>query len=54
MTFLDDYQAAYKLRGVKLVNCLLDKVPVPLLNRTGIGPLLFEVCTPQTPLYGII
>ncbi|KAH8113299.1 hypothetical protein DFH11DRAFT_1601249 [Phellopilus nigrolimitatus] len=40
MTFLDDYQAPYKLRGVTLVSELLKSVPASLLKRTGIGHLL--------------
>ncbi|KAL5488230.1 hypothetical protein ACEPAI_6338 [Sanghuangporus weigelae] len=40
MTFLDDYQSPYKLRGVMLVSDLLEKVPVTILKRTGIDQLL--------------
>jgi hypothetical protein len=43
MTFLDDHQAMYKLRGVRLVKDLLNKAPDFLLKRTGIGSLLLEV-----------
>ncbi|OCB84534.1 hypothetical protein A7U60_g8520 [Sanghuangporus baumii] len=40
MTFLDDHQSPYKLRGVMLVSDLLEKVPVTILKRTGIDQLL--------------
>ncbi|THH12369.1 hypothetical protein EW145_g12 [Phellinidium pouzarii] len=40
MTFLDDYQAPYKLRGVRLVSELLQNVPSVVLKRTGVGQLL--------------
>lgn len=43
MTFLDDYKAAYKLKGVRLVSVLLDSVPPDLLHRTGVGKLLATV-----------
>lgn len=44
MTFLDDYQSPYKLRGVMLVSDLLEKAPTSLLKRTGIAELLQSVC----------
>ena len=44
MTFLDDYQAPYKLKGIALVSRLLDRVPVGVLKRTGLVQLLFTVC----------
>lgn len=43
MTFLDDYQSPYKLRGVMLVSDLLERVPSGLLKRTGISELLMAV-----------
>ncbi|EJD00972.1 uncharacterized protein FOMMEDRAFT_169184 [Fomitiporia mediterranea MF3/22] len=42
MTFLDDYQSPYKLRGVMLVSKLLDRVSPNLLKRTGIAQLLMS------------
>ncbi|KAG2147983.1 hypothetical protein DEU56DRAFT_103300 [Suillus clintonianus] len=41
MTFLDDFEASYKLRGVQLVSDLLSRVPPELLKRTGVDGLLF-------------
>lgn len=41
MTYLDDFEAPYKLRGVKLVSDLLSRVPPELLKRTGVDGLLF-------------
>ncbi|KAI0352729.1 hypothetical protein OH77DRAFT_755501 [Trametes cingulata] len=40
MTYLDDYQAAYKLQGVGLASQLLEVAPPELLRRTGIDILL--------------
>ncbi|KAI0363833.1 hypothetical protein BV20DRAFT_957501 [Pilatotrama ljubarskyi] len=40
MTFLDDYQAAYKLQGVHLASQLLKVAPAELLRRTGVDVLL--------------
>ncbi|KAI0772531.1 hypothetical protein BD413DRAFT_546322 [Trametes elegans] len=40
MTYLDDYQAPYKLRGVHLVSELLTHAPTALLRRTGMDTLL--------------
>lgn len=44
MTFLDDYKAAYKLKGVRLVSNMLDNVPSDLIKRTGVGKLISTVC----------
>ncbi|KAG1859001.1 hypothetical protein DFJ58DRAFT_726458 [Suillus subalutaceus] len=41
MTYLDDFEAPYKLRGVQLVSDLLSRVPPELLKRTGVDGLLF-------------
>ncbi|KAJ8585420.1 hypothetical protein M405DRAFT_865407 [Rhizopogon salebrosus TDB-379] len=41
MTFLDDFEASYKLQGVRLVSDLLYRVPPELLKRTGVDGLLF-------------
>lgn len=41
MTYLDDFEAPYKLRGVQLVSDLLSRVPLELLKRTGVDGLLF-------------
>lgn len=43
MTYLDDYQAVYKLQGVGLVSLLLEKAPPGLLRRTGVDVLLATV-----------
>lgn len=43
MTYLDDYQAAYKLKGVDLVLHLLKNTPAHLLRRTGMDVLLATV-----------
>lgn len=43
MTLLDDYEAPYKLRGIKIVSDMLERVPVDILRRTGIDGLLFTV-----------
>jgi hypothetical protein len=43
MTFLDDFEASYKLQGVRLVSDLLSRVPPELLKRTGVDGLLFTV-----------
>ncbi|KAI0334924.1 hypothetical protein GY45DRAFT_1065421 [Cubamyces sp. BRFM 1775] len=40
MTYLDDYQAPYKLQGVRLVSQLLQCAPSELLRRTGMDVLL--------------
>jgi hypothetical protein len=44
MTLLDDYEAPYKLRGIKIVSEMLERVPKDLLKRTGVDELLFTVC----------
>ncbi|OAX39247.1 hypothetical protein K503DRAFT_101001 [Rhizopogon vinicolor AM-OR11-026] len=41
MTLLDDFEASYKLQGVRLVSDLLSCVPPELLKRTGVDGLLF-------------
>ncbi|KIM83994.1 hypothetical protein PILCRDRAFT_68800, partial [Piloderma croceum F 1598] len=41
MTLLDDYEAPYKIHGIKIVSELLQRVPIDLLKRTGIDGLLF-------------
>ncbi|KAI8984971.1 hypothetical protein BD414DRAFT_441962 [Trametes punicea] len=40
MTYLDDYQASYKVQGVRLASQLLQNAPSSLLRRTGIDVLL--------------
>ncbi|KAJ3857221.1 hypothetical protein EV368DRAFT_77951 [Lentinula lateritia] len=40
MTFLDDYQVPYKLKGVKMVEELLQHVPREILKRTGVDGLI--------------
>jgi len=43
MTLLDDFEARYKLLGIKVVNAMLQRAPLPLLNRTGISELILAV-----------
>lgn len=43
MTFLDDYQVPYKLKGVKMVEELLQHVPREILKRTGVDGLILTV-----------
>ena len=43
MTLLDDYQSAYKLRGIVVVRDMLARVPAGLLKRTGVAALLQTV-----------
>ena len=43
MTLLDDFEANYKLSGIKVVNAMLEHAPLPLLNRTGISELILAV-----------
>jgi hypothetical protein len=43
MTLLDDFEAKYKLLGIKVVNAMLEHAPLPLLNRTGISELILAV-----------
>ena len=43
MTLLDDHQAHYKLRGVRLVSQLLEVAPPELLRRTGLDTLIQNV-----------
>jgi hypothetical protein len=51
MTYLDDYEAAYKLRGVRIVGEMLQRVPPDLLRRTGVDELLYSVrCFRRLPI----
>lgn len=43
MTLLDDYEAPFKLRGVQIVQEMLDRVPKEILRRTGVDGLLRTV-----------
>jgi hypothetical protein len=43
MVLLDDFQVYYKLQGVRTVGCMLEKVPVNLLKRTGVDGLIRNV-----------
>jgi len=43
MTLLDDYEAPYKLRGIRVVSDFLARAPPHLLQRTGVDGLLFSV-----------
>lgn len=51
MTFLDDYQALYKLQGVSLASQMLDSVSAKLLKHTGVGQLIMSVCKMPSTLY---
>ncbi|KAF5361588.1 hypothetical protein D9757_011557 [Collybiopsis confluens] len=42
MTFLDDYQVPYKLKGVEMVKVLLEHVPREILKRTGVDGLILN------------
>ncbi|KZT20671.1 hypothetical protein NEOLEDRAFT_1075293 [Neolentinus lepideus HHB14362 ss-1] len=42
MTLLDDYEAPYKLRGIRVVSHFLARAPPYLLQRTGVDGLLFS------------
>lgn len=44
MTFLDDYEAYYKLRGIEIISQFIDRVPTGLIERTGIDGLIKTVC----------
>jgi hypothetical protein len=44
MTLLDDYEVAYKLKGVTIISRMLKTVPPDLLRRTGVDELIFSVC----------
>lgn len=41
MTLLDDYEANYKLHGIRIVFEMLERVPNDLLRRTGVDGLFF-------------
>jgi Tti2 family len=43
MTYLDDYEAFYKLRGIEMVSEMLKRVPRDQLGRTGVDGLLLSV-----------
>lgn len=43
MTLLDDYEAAYKLRGITIISQMLKTVPPDLLRQTGVDDLIFSV-----------
>jgi hypothetical protein len=51
MTLLDDYEAPYKLRGIRIVAEMLQRVPNDLLKRTGVDVLLFTVRQSQLPFF---
>ena len=53
MALIDDYQAAYKLRGALLALDLLENVPVTILKRTGISQLLLTVCLYYIMILGL-
>jgi len=43
MTFLDDFEAKYKLQGVITVREVLLRLPKGLLKRTGVDGLIQQV-----------
>lgn len=43
MSLLDDYEARYKIKGVRIVTEMLHTVPKTLLKRTGVDGLLLSV-----------
>jgi hypothetical protein len=42
MTFLDDYQSAYKIQGIALSTQLVSLASPTLLRKTGVDGLLFQ------------
>ncbi|KAF9653060.1 hypothetical protein BDM02DRAFT_3108178 [Thelephora ganbajun] len=42
MILLDDYEVAYKLRGISIISRVLKTVPPDLLRRTGVDELIFS------------
>ncbi|PBL02090.1 hypothetical protein ARMGADRAFT_1071590 [Armillaria gallica] len=42
MSLLDDYEARYKIKGVRIVSEMLHRVPKTLLKRTGVDGLLLS------------
>lgn len=51
MTLLDDYEAKYKLWGVRIVLEMLKHVPKDLLRRTGVDGLLRSVSLSSVSLH---
>ncbi|KAJ7265856.1 hypothetical protein B0H12DRAFT_173170 [Mycena haematopus] len=57
MALLDDYEARYKLMGVRITSTVLDRVPSSVLKRTGVDSLLMaslnrslaQLQSPETP-----
>ncbi|KAF8211565.1 hypothetical protein K438DRAFT_1807537 [Mycena galopus ATCC 62051] len=57
MALLDDYEARYKLMGVRITSIMLERVPSSVLKRTGVDSLLMASLTrslaqlqaPETP-----
>ncbi|KAJ7497480.1 hypothetical protein FB451DRAFT_1211627 [Mycena latifolia] len=57
MALLDDYEARYKLEGVKITSVMLERVPSSVLKRTGVDSLLSaslsrsltQLQSPETP-----
>ena len=44
MTLVDDYEPAFKLRGILAMADVLERVSASLLKRTGLDVLLLNVC----------
>ncbi|KAJ7646143.1 hypothetical protein B0H17DRAFT_1215798 [Mycena rosella] len=57
MALLDDYEARYKLKGVRITSAMLERVPSSVLKRTGVDSLLSaslsrsltQLQSPETP-----
>ncbi|KAJ7047754.1 hypothetical protein C8F04DRAFT_20951 [Mycena alexandri] len=57
MALLDDYEARYKLTGVRITSVMLERVPSTVLKRTGVDSLLIaslsrsltQLQSPETP-----
>ncbi|KAJ7179500.1 hypothetical protein C8R46DRAFT_1160062 [Mycena filopes] len=57
MALLDDYEARYKLIGVRITSAMLERVPSTVLKRTGVDSLLIDslsrsltqLQSPETP-----
>ncbi|KAJ7762837.1 hypothetical protein DFH07DRAFT_739057 [Mycena maculata] len=58
MALLDDYEARYKLMGVRITTLMLERVPASVLKRTGVDSLLIaalnrsltQLQSPETPV----
>jgi hypothetical protein len=48
LTYLDDWEAIYRLHGIALARKLIEKVPKDLLIRTGVNQLIKSVSALQS------